>query len=136
VSNDPVDEIDVLAQETGESPAVNQIEWSPFGWSQAMLDYCKREGIVVEAYSPLTRAKRLDDAVLREVAASYGKTPAQVLIRWNLQLGVVPLPKANALDHLRENLDVFDFGLSMEDMARLADLNEHYSALGASLAYV
>jgi 2,5-diketo-D-gluconate reductase A len=136
VSNYSVDEIDVLAQETGESPAVNQIEWSPFGWSQAMLDYCKREGIAVQAYSPLTRAKRLDDAVLREVAASYGKTPAQVLIRWDLQLGVVPLPKANALDHLRENLDVFDFELSLEDMARLGERNEHYSALGASLAYL
>jgi 2,5-diketo-D-gluconate reductase A len=135
VSNYRTDQIDALAEATGELPATNQIEWSPFGWSGPMLDYCTRQGIRIQAYSPLTRTERLDDEVLQAVAARHGKTPAQVLIRWNLQLGVVPLPKANDANHLRENLDVFDFTLSRQDMARLEDRNDHYSALGASLAY-
>jgi 2,5-diketo-D-gluconate reductase A len=99
VSNYSIEELAALIEATGEVPAVNQIEWSPFGWSRTMLDYCKRHGIVIQAFSPLTRTKRLDDQVLQEVAARHGKTPAQALIRWNMQLGVVPLPKANHLDH-------------------------------------
>lgn len=136
VSNYSIEQIDAIVESSGEVPAVNQIEWSPFGWSREMLDYCNRHDVVVQAYSPLTRARRLDDDVLGEVAARHGRTPAQTLIRWNLQLGVVPLPKANELDHQRENLGVFDFELSDEDMTRLEECNEHYSSLGGSLAYV
>jgi diketogulonate reductase-like aldo/keto reductase len=100
-----------------------------------MLEYCREHGIVIQAYSPLTRAERLDDEVLVDLARCHGKTPAQVLLRWNLQLGTVPIPKAGKIRHLEENLDVFDFELSTADMATLEDLNEHYSALG-SLPYV
>ena len=64
------------------------------------------------------------------MAARYGKTPAQLLIRWNLQLGVVPLPKANHAQHQRDNLDVFDFEIRQIDMVKLRTLNEHYSAMG------
>jgi diketogulonate reductase-like aldo/keto reductase len=114
---------------------VNQIEWTPFGHSERMLDFCRKNGIVIQAYSPLTRAERLQEPALKEIAAQRGKTAAQVLIRWNLQLGTVPLPKANRLDHLEENFAVFDFELSEEDMGRLNELNESYSALG-SLPYI
>jgi len=69
------------------------------------------------------------------MAARYGKNPAQLLIRWNLQLGVVPLPKANHAQHQLENLSVFDFEISQPDMAKLRTLNEHYSAMG-KLPYV
>lgn len=136
VSNYSVNQIKELVQATGEVPAVNQIEWTPFGWSPQMLDYCRAQGILVQAYSPLTRAERLDDERLAEIADAYRKTPAQVLIRWNLQLGVVPLPKANRWDHLGENLQVFDFDISDGHMTELKDLNEHWSALGRSLQYV
>lgn len=130
VSNYSIDEIEELADETGETPAVNQIEWTPFGWSPRMLDYCREHEIAIQAYSPLTRAKRLDDERLGAVAARYGRSPAQLLIRWCLQLGVVPLPKANRLDHVRENLAVFDFEISDADMGELNGLNERWSALG------
>lgn len=126
--------IDELIEETGEVPAVNQIEWSPFGHSLEMLDYCREKDIVIQAYSPLTHAKRLDDRTLKAIGAKYGKTPAQVLIRWNLQLGTVPLPKANRKAHQEEDIDVFDFDLTDEDMETIERLNEHYSALG-SLGY-
>jgi 2,5-diketo-D-gluconate reductase A len=89
---------------------------------------------VIQAYSPLTRAERLGDRRLEAIAAHYHRSPAQVLIRWNLQLGTVPLPKANRRTHLEENIDVFGFELSDEDMAALSTLDERYSALG-SLAY-
>jgi len=130
VSNYSADQIEELIDATGEVPVVNQIEWSPFGHGDAMERYAHDRNIVIQAYSPLTRATRLDDEELAEIAERYGKTPAQVLIRWNLQRGTVPIPKANRREHLEENLDVFDFELEEDDLARLDALNERYSSLG------
>lgn len=134
VSNYDIEQIEELTRATGERPVVNQIEWSPFGHSERMRRYCRENGIVIQAYSPLTRTERLDDEKLVEIAQRNRKTPAQVLIRWSLQSGTVPLPKAGRQDHQHENLDVFDFRLGDEDMGGLDALNEHYSALG-ELAY-
>jgi diketogulonate reductase-like aldo/keto reductase len=135
VSNYSIDQLEELARATGELPAVNQIEWTPFGWSRGMLQYCRKHQIVIQAYSPLTRMERLRDSTLTVIAAAHRKTPAQVLVRWNLQLGVVPLPKANRHEHLVENADVFDFELSEAEVEEIGALNEHYSSLGSSLAY-
>lgn len=134
VSNYSIELIDQLIEASGEVPTVNQIEWSPFGHSKDMLKYCDEKKIVIQAYSPLTRAKRLDDQTLAQVGEKYRKSPAQVLIRWNLQFGTVPLPKANQKLHVEEDIDVFDFELTDEDMKLLNNLNEHYSSLG-SLPY-
>jgi len=130
VSNYAIDLIEILIRATGETPTVNQIEWSPFGHSDKMLTYCQQRQIVIQAYSPLTRTKRLDDNTLGALAAKYGKTPAQMLIRWNLQRGTVPLPKANRREHLQENFQIFDFEISRDDMASINGLNEGYSSLG------
>ena len=135
VSNYTTEQMDELIGATGEIPVVNQIEWSPFGWSPEMLDYCARQGIVIQAYSPLTRARRLDNERLRSVATRHGRTPAQVLLRWSIERGAVPLPKANQRDHLAENLEALDFSLQSEDLDVLNSLNERYSSLGA-LPYV
>jgi Aldo/keto reductases, related to diketogulonate reductase len=94
VSNYSVDQIQELINATGEVPAVNQIEWSPFGHSEDMLAFCKQEGIIIQAYSPLTRTERLGDPTITDLAKMYGKTPAQILLRWCLQLGTVPIPKS------------------------------------------
>ena len=134
VSNYSMELIDELIDATGEVPAVNQVEWSPFGHSPEFLEHAGRHGIVVQAYSPLTRATRLDDARLNEIGRRHDKTPAQVLVRWNIQHGTVPLPKANKAPHIQQNIDVFDFRLSDDEMAELDALNERYSALG-SLPY-
>jgi diketogulonate reductase-like aldo/keto reductase len=134
VSNYPTDQIAELIRTTGETPAVNQIEWSPFGWSHEMLDYCGERGIIIQAYSPLTRTRRLDDERLRSVAARHGRTPAQVLLRWSVHGGAVPLPKANRRDHLAENLEALEFELSAADLDVLNSLNDRYSSLG-SLPY-
>lgn len=130
VSNYSAEQIQTLADITGEMPVVNQIEWSPFGHSEEMLEFAQQNNIIIQAYSPLTRTKRLNDPTLKEIAANYGKSPAQILIRWNLQLGTVPLPKASQLQHQEENINVFDFEINNDDMATLNGLNEQYSSLG------
>ena len=135
VSNYTIEHMEELYRSSGEMPAVNQIEWSPFGWSRQMLQWCRENGVVIQAYSPLTRGKRLGDEALLDIAERHGKTPAQVLLRWNLQLGTVPVPKANRRAHQAENLDVFDFTLTDTDIAELDALNREASSLG-ELPYV
>ncbi|MEX1140750.1 MAG: aldo/keto reductase [Thermoleophilaceae bacterium] len=135
VSNYTSEQVDRLIEATGETPVVNQIEWSPFGHSQEVLDHARERGVVIQAYSPLTRMKRLDDDTLAEIGAAHGKTPAQVLLRWDIQVGTATVPKAGSARHREENLAIFDFELDDGELRRLSALNEHYSSL-ASLPYV
>jgi hypothetical protein len=90
LSNYLVEQIEEVIHATGEVLAVNQIEWSPFGWTREMLNYCRERHIVIQAYSPLTRVERLNDHKLVKIAADYGKSSAQLVVRWNLQLGCAP----------------------------------------------
>lgn len=85
---------------------------------------------MIQAYSPLARAQRLDDDTLADIGAAHGKTSAQLLLRWNIQRGIPAVPKAGHAEHREENLDVFDFELDGSEMHRLLELNEHYSSLG------
>lgn len=124
-----IQQLRTLGENTGELPAVHQLEWSPFGHSLDMLSFCRGQNIVLQAYCPLTRGKRLKDERLLAIAGKYGKTPAQVILRWDLQHGVVPIPKAYREDHQRDNLEVFDFSLDEIDMGTLDGLNEQFSAL-------
>lgn len=135
VSNYSVKQIQQLVEMTGEVPVVNQIEWTPFGHDIDMLDFCRENGIIIQAYSPLTHGKRLDDKTVKRIAAKHIKTSSQILIRWCLQTGTVPIIKAASPDHQRENINVFDFELDDQDMADLDSLNDLYSTLG-SLSYV
>jgi 2,5-diketo-D-gluconate reductase A len=136
VSNYSIDQIDELTEASDEAPVVNQIEWTPFGHSRDMLTYCRDNDIIIQAYSPLSRQERLHDEPLLELSEQYNKTPAQIIIRWNLQNGVVPLIKASTGQHLEENLNVFNFELSDQDMQRLHSLNEQYSSLGSKPQYI
>jgi diketogulonate reductase-like aldo/keto reductase len=114
---------------TGEVPAVHQLEWSPFGHSLDMLNFCDAHGIQLQAYSPLTRGKRLADERLAKIAAKYEKSPAQLILRWDLQHGVIPIPKAARAEHQQANLEIFDFDIDAIDMSTLDGLNEQFSAL-------
>jgi diketogulonate reductase-like aldo/keto reductase len=89
-----------------------------------LADYCLSRRIAVEAYSPLMRGQRLQDVVVSEIAGKHGKSTAQVLIRWSLQLGYIVIPRASDPRHIRENLQVFDFELSSDDMQTLSSLPE------------
>ena len=101
-------------------PAVNQVEYHPHFQQKEVLDYCRKKGIVVEAYCPLGQGRLLlTDFKLRDVASHYGKTPAQVMLRWALQHGMVVLPSSSKEAHIRENADVFSFELNDEHMQDL-----------------
>lgn len=106
-------------------PVVNQIEISPWCMRQELADYCKSEGLVVEAYAPLTHGYKLQEEGLVKIADELKKSPTQVLIRWSLQHGYVPLPKTKTPTRLRENLEVYDFEIPDEKM-KLLDHPEAY----------
>ncbi len=118
VSNYSLDQIDELAKATGVTPAVNQIEWSPLLFDARVLAGHRSRGIVLEGYSGL-RGGTLEHPVIVEVAARLGRTPAQVIIRWHLQHGVVAIPKSREEQRIRSNADVGSFALTPDDMAAL-----------------
>lgn len=124
VSNYSIRQIDRLRAVTGVVPALNQVKWSPFGFNLELLEYCQRNDIVLESYSPLTRGERLQDERLQKLSEKHHKTPAQIILRWNIERGIVVIPKASSPEHLRENLDIFDFSLTPEDMQLLDSCNE------------
>lgn len=105
-----------LIDEAELAPMVNQIEYHP-GWTQPdCVTYCKEMGIVVEAWSPLGRGRVLADPTLKAIAAAHGKSVAQVCLRWELQSGVLPLPKSVTPERIRQNIDIFDFALTPAEM--------------------
>lgn len=125
VSNFMIPHLQQLIDLTGIIPAVNQIEFSPFLYQRDLLLFCQEHNILVQSYSPLTAGKRLNDPILWRVAKKYNKTPAQILIRWNLQHHLVPLPKSKTASRILENSLVFDFNLDGDDMNYLDSLNEN-----------
>jgi diketogulonate reductase-like aldo/keto reductase len=106
-------------------PAVNQVEFHPFLYQQDLLQFCEKNKIQLEAYSPLTKAQRLNHPILLEAAKKYDKTSAQVLIRWGLQHGLVVIPKSIHEERIRQNSEVFDFQIKTEDMTLFDSLNEN-----------
>ena len=121
VSNYSVGQIDDLIEATGEGPAVNQIPWSPSRYDEALLAAHAKRGVAVEGYSPL-KGTRLRDRTLVEIAASYGVTPAQVVLRWHLEIGVIVIPKSSHPERIEQNLDLFSFSLTPEEVARISRL--------------
>jgi diketogulonate reductase-like aldo/keto reductase len=124
VSNFTVRHLEELIAHSGVVPAVNQVEFHPFLYQKELLDYCNAQGIRLQAYCPLTQGTRLDDPTLAGVAARCGRTPAQVLIRWGLQHGVLEIPKSVKAHRLHENAQVFGWEIGEADMALLDGLNE------------
>ena len=123
VSNYSVAELDELRTVADTPPAVNQVQFSPFAFRRALLDACEERGVVLEAYSPLGTGRHLGDRAVGAIAERLGRTPAQVLVRWCLQRGLVVLPKSTHRERIEENAEVFDFTLSDEDMAALDALD-------------
>jgi len=124
VSNYTVRHLQELLSASSIPPSVNQVEFHPFLYQRELLEFCRSHGIQLEAYSPLARGRRLNDPVIREIATRYARTPAQVLIRWSLQRGLVVIPKSSRRERIRENAAVFDFELKPQDMGRLDSLDE------------
>ena len=125
VSNYTVHHLQDLLSRSKTVPAVNQVEFSPFLFQRDLLAFCAEHGIQLEAYSPLARGRRLRDSTLVEIAKRHEKTPAQIMVRWALELGLVVIPKSVRPERIRENSNVFDFKLSPMDHERIAELNEN-----------
>src|SRR5215469_9715989 len=104
-------------------PAVNQVRFNPFDYKGALLDYSRSKNIIVEAYSPLTRAKQLNHPVIRRIADAHNKSPAQILIHWALQHGTVVIPKSSNRERIAANAQVFDFELTDGEMSELNGLS-------------
>jgi 2,5-diketo-D-gluconate reductase A len=111
-----------IIDETGVIPALNQIELHPWLPQTELRDIDARLGIRTEAWSPLGSGRLIDDPVIAEVSAKHGKSPAQVMVRWSIQLGNIVLPKSVTPERIEQNIDVFDFQLDDADMAAIATL--------------
>lgn len=107
-------------------PTVNQVEFSPYLFLEDLLNVCKERKIVLQAYSPLVRGKRFDDPKLLQLAIKYHKTPAQIILRWAIQLGVSTIPKSSNPTRLRENFDIWDFEITEADMILINGFNENF----------
>ncbi len=127
VSNFLVPHLKELLAKAKHAPAANQIEVHPFLQHRETRAFCKDRGIVVEAYSPLTHGRRIDHPAIVEVAKRVNRTPAQVLLRWSIQSGMVTLPKSVHEQRIAENAAIFDFELDAAAMARLDALDEGHA---------
>lgn len=124
VSNFQIHHLEDVMKDAEIKPMVNQVELHPYLSQQALLSFCKEQGIQLEAWSPLMQGQLLDQPVLKQIAAKYGKSVAQVIIRWDLQRGIITIPKSTKEHRIIENVDVFDFQLTEEDMTLINDLNQ------------
>jgi len=128
VSNFKPAHLDRLIEETGITPAVNQIELDPTLARTAARQYNSAHGILTQAWSPLGRGETLTNPVITQIAERVGKTAAQVILRWHVQLGISAVPKSASPARLAENLNVFDFTLTADDLAAIDGLDRGESA--------
>ncbi len=119
VSNYTIKHLEQMKEYAQVMPAVNQVELHIFLQQPELLKYCADNGIIVEAYSPLAHAKDMDNQLIKELAAKYQKSYAQIMLRWCLQQGLVVLPKSVTPARIQENLDILDFEISDTDMQKL-----------------
>jgi diketogulonate reductase-like aldo/keto reductase len=124
VSNFSAEELDELLAVANVPPAANQVQFNPYVYRRALLEKCRQNDIVLEAYSPLGTGQHLASETVYQVAERLGRTPAQVLLRWCIEREIPVIPKSTHRDRLAENADVFDFTLSPDDVAELDALDE------------
>ena len=123
VSNYSVAELEQILAAAAVPPVVNQVQFSPYEYREALLEACERNGIVLESYSPLGHGRHVGSETVARVARRLGRTPAQVLLRWCLERDIPVIPKSADRDRIAENAQVFDFSLSGEDISALDGLD-------------
>lgn len=126
VSNFQVHHLENLLKETEIKPVINQIEFHPRLTQQDVRNYCVENDIQVEAWSPLMNGELLKDETLQSIAAKHNKTAAQIVLKWDLQHHVVTIPKTMTGSRMEENINIFDFELTTEEMAQINALNENF----------
>ena len=123
VSNFQPAHLDRLANESDTTPAVNQIEVHPYFGNEDVRAYGTEHGIATEAWSPIAQGKVLGDEVITRIAAAHGKTPAQVVLRWHIQLGDIVFPKSVSPERVKSNFEIFDFSLARDEMTAITGLD-------------
>jgi methylglyoxal/glyoxal reductase len=124
VSNFHIEHLERLNTKANVMPMVNQVELHPYLTQEPLREYLKNHDIAVEAWSPLGRGRILQDPVLEEMAERYGKTVAQIILRWHLQQDIIVIPKSITPRRIAENADIYNFELSVEDMTAISGLNK------------
>ena len=119
-------------------PMVNQIEIHPYRSQKNMISYCKENNIQVIAWGPIMRGKIFSDAVMLELADKYNRSVPQITLKWHIQTGVIPIPKSSNIERIKENLNIFDFEISYEDMKLIDQLNknENVSSVPENTTYL
>lgn len=123
VSNFQPAHLDRLAKEADTLPAVNQVEVHPYFTNEAVRAYGREHGIATEAWSPIAQGRVLDDPVVKRIADTAGKSPAQVVLRWHIQRGDIVFPKSVSRDRMKDNFELFDFELNSSDLDALSGLD-------------
>lgn len=124
VSNFFVDHLKWLLEDAEIKPMVNQVEFHPRLIQKDLIEFCRKNSIQLEAWSPLMRGKVFQIELLQDLAKKYDKTISQIVLRWDLQMGVVTIPKSVTPSRIKENADIFDFEISKEDMDRIQQLDK------------
>jgi 2,5-diketo-D-gluconate reductase A len=130
VANFMPEHLERIIGETGVTPALNQIELHPRLQQQALREIHARHGVVTQAWSPLGQGQLLAEPLIGKIAAKYGHTPAQVILRWHIQNGLLAIPKSASPERMAQNIDVFGFQLAAEDMAIIAGLDSAMGRIG------
>ena len=107
------------------NPMVNQVEIHPNRSEKELLRVCKRHNIVVQAWSPIMRGQLLSNSIIKNLAKKYNKSEAQIILRWHLQNNVIAIPKTNKSNRIKENIDIFDFTISQDDMEKIDSINKN-----------
>ena len=126
VSNFEIRHLEELAKISDVVPAVNQIECHPLCYPKELIEYCQSRGIQIQAYAPLARGAYLDNDVMCVLGTKYGRTPAQIGLRWAVQKGISVIPKSSHPDRIQSNSQIFDFTIEQEDMDILDTLNQDF----------
>lgn len=126
VSNYTVAHLEELLSECKVKPAVNQVELHVYLQQPELVEFCRKQAIVVEAYSPLAHGHGIDNKVLRKIASKHSKSPAQVMLRWLVNKGLVVLPKSVHPERIKENFEIFDFKLDADDADEIKQLEANY----------
>ncbi|MBU3134046.1 aldo/keto reductase [Clostridium gasigenes] len=124
VSNFTVNHLNDLLEDAEIVPMVNQVEFHPLLIQNELIDFCKKHKIQLEAWSPLMRGKIFEVPLLQELSKKYRKTISQIVLRWDLQMGVVTIPKSTTPSRIKENTEIFDFELSKEDVNKIKQLDK------------
>lgn len=123
VSNFHVHHLEDLMKDSNIKPVIDQVEYHPHLTQLELQEFCEKENIQLEAWSPLKRGQLLDDPTLTEIAKTYEKSTAQVILRWNIENNVITIPKSITENRIIENADIFDFKLTEDEMEKINDLN-------------